>query len=107
MLTREDKEKCAKLYYWATNDHTQPEVWNEPAANLLAEMYAQMANCSNAVDYVPRPAGSKPGWAYLVTYVYQALAAKMNGSRRIYDMCQTARVYQYKRLIEIALQTGE
>lgn len=69
MLSQEDKEKCVELYYWATKKNSAAQDWNEEAANLLAELYTEMAKCSSAIDFIPRPPSSKPGWViYLHMY---------------------------------------
>ena len=103
MLSQQDKEKCVEMFEWATNERTNPNDWNESAADFLAAMYAEISGCSVAMDYVPRPPSSKPGWAWLLTYAYQALSAKMVGNKRIYDACVVTRAWYYRSLITIEL----
>lgn len=99
MLSQEDKEKCAELYEWATGEKTNPNDWNENAADLLSAMYAEISGCSAAMNHVPRPPTSKPGWVWLITYVYQALSAKMVGNKNIYNACVITRAWYFRSLI--------
>jgi hypothetical protein len=107
MLSEEEKMKCVELFKWATDESTNPKDWNERAANLLAEMYAEMLTCSSLMDLIPRPPSSKPGWGWLLRYTYDVISRKLMGNRgKIYETCRVIRNAQYKRLISIDLVTG-
>ncbi len=106
-MTYEDKEKCAETFEILTKEKTNPEDWNPAAADLLAEMVAKLRECSDAMDFVPRPAGFKPGWGYIVKKVFGALKRNFTyEKRKYYEICLIA-AGPLKRQIEIALATGE
>lgn len=88
-----------------TGKETKPQDWNESAANLLAEMVAKVRDCSNAMDFVPRPPGWKPSWTYIVKQVYEALRNRFTRSGGYYEVCLKAAL-PYQRLIETELQVG-
>jgi len=106
-MTIEDKKKFSETFEMITGEKTRPEDWNENAANLLAEMVAKLRECSDAMDYVPRPVGFKPGWGYIAKQAFGALKQHFsNDKRNIYSVCLVA-AGPLKRQIEIALETGE
>ncbi|WP_306536928.1 hypothetical protein [Geobacter sp.] len=105
-MTIEEKQKCAEVFKMLTGQETQPQDWNESAANLLAEMVAKVRDCSNAMDFVPRPPGWKPNWTYVVKYVYESLKNRSTRSGNYYEACLTAVGSAIKRKIEIELQIG-
>lgn len=106
-MTIEDKNKCAETYEMLTGEKTNTEDWNQTAADLLAEMVAKVAECSDAMDFVPRPSGFMPGWGYIVKNVYEALKRHFfaGDTRKYYEICLTA-AGPLKRQIDIALATG-
>lgn len=107
MLSEDDKVKCAELFEWVTNEPTNTKDWNERAANLLAQMYAEMLTCSYLMDLVPRPPSSKPGWGWLIKNAYGVIKRRLMGNKRkIYETCRIVRGAQFKRLILIELGTG-
>lgn len=107
MLTNDEKEKCAQLFEWATDERTNPNDWHESAADVLAEMYAEILTCSSAMNLVPRPPGMKPGWGWLIKYVYDVVSRSGLGGRfQVYEACRVVRGAQYKRVILIELATG-
>jgi len=107
MLSKDEKIKCVELFEWATDETTNANDWNESAANLLAEMYAQIIDCSTKFSFVPKPTGSKPGWSWLLKYAYDVISIRFTGNKRkIYETCLVVRSAQYKRLIQIELATG-
>jgi len=106
-MTIEDKEKCAETFEMLTGQKTNPEQWNPNAADLLAEMVAKLRECSDAMDHMPRPAGFKPGWGYIVKQVFGELKRHFTSDKRkYYEICLVA-AGPLKRQIEIALATGE
>lgn len=107
MLSEDDKTQCAQLFKWATNEPTNAKDWNESAANLLAQLYAEMLTCSSLMDLVPRPPGSKPGWVWLIKIAFGVISRRLMGNKRkIYETCRIVRGAQFKRLILIELGTG-
>ncbi len=104
-MTIEDKKKCAEVFETLTGKKTNPESWNKNAGDLLAEMVARLIYCSDAMDFVPRPAGFKPGWGYIVKYVYGVIN-RTSGQVHIYDYCLVG-VGPVKRQLEMALTLGE
>lgn len=107
-MTIVDKKKCAETFEMLTGEKTNPEEWNQTAANLLAEMVAKITECSDAMDFVPRPSGFKPGWSYIVKNVYGNLKRQFfsGDTRKYYEICLTA-AGPLKRQVKIALATGE
>ena len=63
--------------------------------------------CSSLMNLVPRPPSIKPGWGWLIKYVFDVVSKLGLGGRlQIYEACRAVRVAQYKRVILIELGTG-
>lgn len=106
-MNYEEKEKCSEIWEMMTGIQTTPAEWNESAGDALAEMVATMRTCSNAFKFVPHPVGSKPGYGWLVGYVYQVLKSQYSMDRhRVFEYCLTVRVGNWKSIIETELATG-
>lgn len=106
-MTTDDKKKCAETFEMLTGKKTNPDEWNRHAADLLAEMVAKLRECSDAMDHVPRPAGFKPGWGYVVKQVFGVLKRHYSSNnKKYYEICLKA-AGPLQREIEIALITGE
>lgn len=89
-----------------TNQKTKPEIWNESAANALAVMVAEIKQCSKAMNFVPRPSGSRPGYGWIVNYVYKILKERFSSNKpQLYETCIKASS-GLKRDVFIALQMG-
>ena len=59
------------------------------------------------MNLVPRPPGMKPGWGWLIKYVYGVVSRTGLGSKlQIYETCRAIRGAQYKRVILIEIGTG-
>lgn len=103
-LAVEDRKKCVQLWKWATGETTTEDIWNEAAADLLAQMYAEIVTCSKRMNFVPRPAGSRPGWFWLLKQAFDVLYRNLTASKNeVYVACKNTAVYYYKRSIEAAL----
>jgi len=103
-MTYDEKMKCVELYEMCSEISTTPEMWNDEAADILAEMYAEMLSCTNKIHFVPKPVGSRPGWSWLINYAYQVIRERFFGkSREIYEMCRVTVLRDYKTAINIAL----
>ncbi|MBU1169351.1 MAG: hypothetical protein KKD44_07280 [Proteobacteria bacterium] len=106
-MTPDDKKKCVEVWAMFTNEKTKPEDWNEDAANTLAIMVAEIRKCSKAMNFVPRPSGSRPGYGWIVKYAYKILKERYSSKQPLlYEVCIRAS-YSHKRAVNIALQMGE
>lgn len=105
-MTFDDKRKCAEIWEMFTNEKTKPEDWNETAANALAVMVAEIKQCSQAMAFVPKPSGSRPGYGWIVGYVYKVLKERFSSNQpQLYEVCIRAS-YSLKRDVSYALQIG-
>ncbi|MBU1169355.1 MAG: hypothetical protein KKD44_07300 [Proteobacteria bacterium] len=105
-MTLDDKKKCVEVWAMFTNEKTKPEDWNEDAANALAIMVAEIRKCSKAMDFVPRPSGSRPGYGWIVKYAYKVLKERYSSKQpRLYEACIKAS-YGLKSDVIIALNMG-
>lgn len=105
-MTKDDKEICAEVYKTLTGRDTNVDDWNEAAANVLSEMVAKMRDCSNALDFVPRPLSWRPGLSYIVKYVFQSLRNRYTRGGSYYQACLIG-ASSHITEIEIKLQLGE
>ncbi len=99
-MTPDDQEKCSEMFQMAFNEYIPPFEWCDKAGDALAEFFAAMSQCSYAMSFVPRPPGMRPGYQYLVDYVYQVL---IDRGSEIYNICLTAGLGAHKRKIKIEL----
>ena len=102
-MTDVEKNRCAEVFKTVSGKETDPARWNDAAGDLLAEMVAKIRECSNAMDFVPRPAGWRPGWSYIVNYAYQALKTRYVRAGGSYELCVIG-ASSYVSLIEAELQ---
>lgn len=81
--------------------------WNENAGDALAQMVASIPSCSNAMSFVPKPSGSRPGYGWIVTYVYNVFKQRFGMNKGlIFQACVDFRLYQWKRVIMIKHGNG-
>jgi len=86
-LSYDDQLKCVIIWKFFSEKDTRPEQWNEKAADQLAAMVVEANNCSTSMDLVPRPAGSRPGWFWLLNQAFGALKRYITSDRSlIYDI---------------------
>jgi hypothetical protein len=105
-MTMDDKEKCARLYEAFTGEHTEPSMWNEKAADLLAEMADKIKKCTQGMGWARAiwPSTSKITWLWVVKIPYNKLKNEMKirkGWRN--DACIDAGVDAYAELIKYEL----
>lgn len=105
----DDKQKCVEIWEMYTGQTTAPVQWNEAAADALATMTAEIRECSSAMNFVPRPVGLKPGWGWLIDYVYDVLQNRYSTNKgRLYEACITvATASLLKTEVEMALIEGK
>lgn len=88
VINRDDKQKCVDVWEMFTGEVTEAEQWNENAADALAVMVASIKECSSAMNFVPRPCGSNPGWSWITRYVHGVLQNRCSTNRgRLYEIC--------------------
>ncbi|MBN1982005.1 MAG: hypothetical protein JW795_10760 [Chitinivibrionales bacterium] len=97
-LSDEEKKRCTVLWEWATELKSDPNDWNEETASLLAEMYAEIINCSKAMNWAPRPAGV-PSWSWLLKQLYLPLIRSITNKHKVYEACRVVAVRNYKDYI--------
>ena len=101
-MTMDDKEKCARLYEAFTGEHTEPSLWNEKAADLLAKMADEIKKCTQGMGWARAvwPSTTKVTWLWVVKIPYRALKNEMKvrkGWRN--NSCINAGVNAYKSSI--------
>jgi hypothetical protein len=105
-MTYDEKKKCAEIWEMFTNKKTKPEDWNGSAADALAVMVAEIKQCTQAMNHVPRPSGSRPGYGWIVNYVYKVLKNRYSSNQpQMYKACIVASI-NLKQAVEIELQMG-
>lgn len=99
-LSSEEKQKCSKLWKWATGIDEPEEKWNKEAAELLAQMYAEILTCTKLLNYVPRPAG-RPTYGWLLKQAFDALCRDLLTSKhKVYTACKNTAVFLCREPIE-------
>ncbi len=93
-MNKEEKRKCSELWHMVSSDFIAPNDWTESAADMLAQFFAEMKNCGNAMTFVPKPSGSKPGWFWVVNYVYDIL-----NHSQIFQGCLPTSLTRYRSFI--------
>lgn len=67
---------------------------------MLAQFFAEMKNCGNSMTFVPKPSGSKPGWFWVATYVYDVLKNRYNMNHsQIFQGCIPTSLTRYRSFI--------
>lgn len=64
-------------------------------------MLHEALNASKAMDFVPRPAGFKPGIGWLISQAVQ-MAWRASGKQRIYEAVRRAVALKYRSRYELA-----
>ncbi|VVS95704.1 hypothetical protein [Desulfoluna spongiiphila] len=96
-MTFDDKSKCSEIWAMVSGIETNPEEWCVEAGDALSEMIAEMRGCSKAMRYVPSPSGSRPGYGWLVNYVYDVLKQRYGMNRaRIFQSCLNVGLSKWK-----------
>ncbi|MBU1169357.1 MAG: hypothetical protein KKD44_07310 [Proteobacteria bacterium] len=103
-MTLDEKKKCAEVWEMVSGEKTNAKQWCEAAGDALSEMMASMRACSKAMKHVPRPSGSRPGYGWIVNYVYQVLKQRygMNKSQ-IFQGCFNVSYSNWRSHITITL----
>jgi hypothetical protein len=101
-MSMDDKEKCAALYEAFTGEQSEPSLWNEKAADLLAKMAHEIKKCTQGMGWARSvwPSGTKVTWLWLIKIPYHALKNEMKvrkGWRN--NACINAGVDAYKSSI--------
>ena len=90
-MTFDDKKKCSEVWEMLTGEHTVPNDWNPEAADAFAIMLAEIRQCSSAMSFVPKPSGSRPGYGWIVGYVYNVFKTRYSTNKgQLFKICITA-----------------
>jgi hypothetical protein len=76
---------------------------NERVLEVVSEMIKEAQQCSNAMNYVPRPSYVIDK-GYLKRQLRDIARRATNGEREFYDICVKTARYKWKREIELASQ---
>lgn len=102
-MTLDDRKKCVEIWEMLTGESTSPNDWNQAAADALAVMLAEVRQCSDAMNYVPRPRGSRPGFGWVVNYVHSVFKNRYSTNKgKLSQICISASG-QLKRDVEMKL----
>jgi len=78
-----------------------PETISEEMAQVAAEMLNEALEASKAMDFVPRPAGFRPGVVWLISQAVQ-MAWRREGKQRIYEAVRRTVALKYRTRYELA-----
>jgi hypothetical protein len=78
-----------------------PASVTDELAELAAEMLHEALKASKALDSVPRPAGFKPGIAWLVKEAVKAFW-RTTGKQKIYEIARRTVALKYRSAYELA-----
>jgi hypothetical protein len=109
-MTQEQKKQCARLFKIFTEIDTEPERWNEKAADILADMINEIKRCSEGMAFldamIPKrppvgPTPWKPTWRWWLCNFILNFLKNEDKIRRgfVYVPCHDALVLQYRKLI--------
>ncbi|MBN1983901.1 MAG: hypothetical protein JW795_20380 [Chitinivibrionales bacterium] len=101
-LSSEEKNKCAQLWEWATNMRCEADVWNDTAADLLAQLYGEIIDFSEEFIWLSRSAGM-PTVPWLLDQVYQPLVRTMANKHKVFQACKSIMAHSYQTRIQAAL----
>lgn len=100
-MTQDEKRKCAEVWELVTGDKTSPSEWCKEAGDELVAMLAAIRGCSETMIFVPRPVGSRPGYGWIVKYVYDVLTQRYRKGE--FEICKVVGLYKWKRSVKIKL----
>jgi hypothetical protein len=99
-MTLEEKKKCSEIWKMASEDYIRPEDWTDSAGDALAKYLAGIYHCSDAMSYVPQPVGSRPGWGWVVSEVYNVLKNKYGMDKgQVFVICSDVSLSRYRSII--------
>lgn len=105
-LSMEDKQKCAELFKLFADIGTEPRLWNEKAANTLAEMVKEILKCSRVMGIMGAlyPLPIKVTWTWLCGIAYKIIVSEYRTRKfRVNLTCYRWLVSQYDDLIQLQL----
>lgn len=73
---------------------------NEDVAAVVGDLLTDIASCSAAFRWVPRPTGGKASIFWLATNVTRSILADLKEKQSI--SCMRARILQYRTALEMA-----
>jgi hypothetical protein len=94
-MTSNEEQHVKDILRFFYPDETPPAVISQEVGDLAAEMLNEALIGSKAMDFVPRPAGFKPGLAWLVSQAVQ-MAWRSSGKQRIYEAVRRTVALKYK-----------
>lgn len=102
-MNYEEKLKCSEIFEIFSGVQSNPDAWNETAADHLAEMVSKAAHCTKGIGFAPNPVSSRPGWMWLVGYAYDVIKSESFRNRhKFYDICMKASTLGKRTEIELA-----
>lgn len=104
-MTLSEKEKIAFLinFFWGEGT-ASPHTVNDQAAKIAYKALSEAQSCSAAMDFVPRPAGSKPGIVYIITQLATLADRLSSKEKSIYYVCKIKVKSNFKTEITMALR---
>jgi hypothetical protein len=106
-LTEDNVRDIIKVFY-PDDSQMQTLDINDDVVQTLWEMIQASRQCSRAMDFVPKPVGTKPGAFYIATSLIR-LAVALTGKsaaekRNIFILCKNVAGGTYKT--DLALKGG-
>ena len=100
-MSPEDERHVKDILKFFYPDQVPPTQISDEVGNVAAEMLHEALQGSKAMNLVPRPAGFKPGFVWLLSQAVQ-IAWRSQGKQRIYEAVRRTVALKYKSRYELA-----
>ena len=87
-------------FFYGTSEAAQIKI-NERVVLVIGQMLGSAEQCSRAMDYVPRPSGTKPGLSYILRQL-RDIARRVKNHHGIYVACRNAVANSWRTELRMA-----
>ena len=101
-MSPQDEQHIKDVLKFFYPDQKPPDTISNEVGDLAAEMLQEALEWSKAMDFVPRPAGFKPGVLWLVSQGVQ-MAWRRAGKQKIYEVVRRTVALKYRTRYELAM----
>jgi hypothetical protein len=90
-----DEQHVRDILKFFYPNNVPPAQISDEVGRLAAEMLDEALKGSNAMDFVPRPPGTPPGVAWLISQAVQ-MAWRAKGKQKIYEAVRRTVALKYR-----------
>ena len=100
-MSPQDEQHVKDVLKFFYPEQVPPPTISDEVGDLAAEMLKEALEGSKAMDFVPRPAGFKPGVGWLISQAVQ-MAWRRAGKQKIYEAVRRTVALKFRSRYEMA-----